>query len=136
MIDVYKYYTRTFKIPVKLRHLYSNNDCLKCHAGAARWLAQHGDFKEQIFSVELPCMACHADKNPPHGSTIRTVSYASKRIDFDSRLSRRLLIFAQILALLALGLGLHFLWNTTMESSVQRSSLADPTAACRADCDG
>lgn len=38
---------------------------------------------------------------------------ASKRIDFDSRLSRRLLIVAQLLALLALGLGLQFLWNTT-----------------------
>lgn len=66
MIDVYKYYTRTFKIPVKLRHPYPNNDCLKCHAEAAKWLAQHGDFKEQIFSGDLPCMACHADKNPPH----------------------------------------------------------------------
>ena len=38
---------------------------------------------------------------------------ASKRIDFDSSLSRRLLIIAQVLALLALGLGLQFLWNTT-----------------------
>jgi Cyclic nucleotide-binding domain len=37
----------------------------------------------------------------------------SKRIDFDSRPSRRLLIVAQLLALLALGLGLQFLWNTT-----------------------
>ena len=66
IVDVYRYYTRTFKIPVKLRHPYPNNDCLKCHAEAARWLVQHGDFKEQIFSGELPCMSCHAGKNPPH----------------------------------------------------------------------
>jgi cytochrome c nitrite reductase small subunit len=66
IIDVYRYYTRTFKVPVKLRHPYPNNDCLKCHAGAVKWLAQHGDFKDQIFSGELPCMSCHADKNPPH----------------------------------------------------------------------
>ena len=65
-IDVYKYYTRTFKLPVKLRHPYPNNDCLKCHAEAQKWLALHGDFKEQIFSGELQCMVCHADKNPPH----------------------------------------------------------------------
>jgi len=41
------------------------------------------------------------------------VNSPAKRIDFDSGLSRKLLIFAQILALLALGLGLQFLWNTT-----------------------
>jgi len=41
------------------------------------------------------------------------VNNPAKRIDFDSALSRKLLIFAQILALLALALGLQFLWNTT-----------------------
>jgi hypothetical protein len=41
------------------------------------------------------------------------VNNPTKRIDFDSRLSRKLLIFAQVLALCALALGLQFLWNTT-----------------------
>ena len=36
-----------------------------------------------------------------------------KRTDMDTGLSQKLLIGAQVLALLALGLGLQFLWNTT-----------------------
>jgi cytochrome c nitrite reductase small subunit len=66
MIDVYKYFTRTFKLPVKLRHPYKNDDCLKCHAGSVKWLGVHGDFKDGIFSGDLHCMDCHADKNPAH----------------------------------------------------------------------
>jgi Cyclic nucleotide-binding domain len=54
---------------------------------------------------------------------------ASKRIDFDSRLSRRLLIFAQILALLALGLGLQFLWSTTGGTVFAFSTFA-PVLTC------
>jgi cytochrome c nitrite reductase small subunit len=66
MIDVYKYFTRTFKLPVKLRHPYPNDDCLKCHAGSVKWLGVHGDFKDGIFSGDVHCMDCHADKNPAH----------------------------------------------------------------------
>ena len=66
MIDVYKYFTRTFALPVKLRHPYPNNDCLKCHAQSAKWLAIHGDFKEPLFSGEMKCMECHASEHPAH----------------------------------------------------------------------
>ena len=64
--DVYKYYTRTFHLPIKLRHKYPNSDCLKCHAGSAKWLASHEDFKGSLFSGESSCMQCHADSNPAH----------------------------------------------------------------------
>jgi cytochrome c nitrite reductase small subunit len=64
--DVYKYYTRTFHLPIQLRHKYPNSDCLKCHADSAKWLASHEDFKASLFSGESSCMQCHADSNPAH----------------------------------------------------------------------
>lgn len=64
--DVYKYFTRTFHLPIKLRHPYPNTDCLKCHAGSAKWIASHEDFKDALFSGEATCMQCHADSNPAH----------------------------------------------------------------------
>src|SRR6201987_2023508 len=56
--DVYKYYTRTFHLPIKLRHPYPNTDCLKCHAGSAKWIASHEDYKDALFSGEASCMQC------------------------------------------------------------------------------
>jgi nitrate/TMAO reductase-like tetraheme cytochrome c subunit len=64
--DVYMYYTRSFKLPIKLRHPYPNTDCLKCHADSAKWLEVHGDFKDDIFAGKQSCLDCHADANPPH----------------------------------------------------------------------
>jgi len=64
--DVYKYYTRTFHLPIKLRHPYPNTDCLKCHAGSVKWIADHEDYKDALFSGEATCMQCHADSNPAH----------------------------------------------------------------------
>lgn len=56
MIDVYKYFTRTFHLPVKLRHPYSKNDCLKCHAQSVKWLGIYDGFKESLFSGDMKCM--------------------------------------------------------------------------------
>lgn len=64
--DVYKYYTRTFHLPIQLRHPYPNTDCLKCHAGSEKWISSHEDYKDAIFSGEATCMQCHADSNPAH----------------------------------------------------------------------
>ncbi|HUO34402.1 MAG TPA: NapC/NirT family cytochrome c [Candidatus Acidoferrum sp.] len=64
--DVYHYYTRTFHLPIKLMHPYPNNDCLKCHAGSAKWNDAHADYKDALFSGEATCMQCHADSNPAH----------------------------------------------------------------------
>lgn len=66
MNDVYKYFTRTFHLPIKLRHPYPNMDCLKCHAGSVKWLASHQDYKDALFSGEASCMQCHGDSNPAH----------------------------------------------------------------------
>ena len=64
--DVYRYYTRTFHLPIHLLHPYPNNDCLKCHAGSVKWNEAHADYKDALFSGEATCMQCHADSNPAH----------------------------------------------------------------------
>lgn len=66
MIDVYKYYTRTFKRPIAMRHPYPNDDCLKCHAESVKWVVFHEEFRGDLFSGEMTCMACHAELNPAH----------------------------------------------------------------------
>jgi hypothetical protein len=68
IIDVVKYYTHTFSVPVKMRHPYSNNDCLKCHAGSAKFLASHKKEKDRqaMLSDEISCGQCHDDDNPAH----------------------------------------------------------------------
>jgi cytochrome c nitrite reductase small subunit len=66
LIDVYKYYTRTFQLPLKLRTPYRDGDCLKCHSGATKFLAAHEDSKQAIFAGTLTCMQCHAETNPAH----------------------------------------------------------------------
>lgn len=64
--DVFRYYTRTFKLPIKISHPYPNNDCLKCHAESAKWLDAHGDFKDDLFSGKTSCLECHGQSNPAH----------------------------------------------------------------------
>jgi hypothetical protein len=66
MIDTFKYFTRTYKLPVKMREPYKNDDCLKCHATSAKWLPLHGDFKEVLFSGDMKCMDCHGNEHPAH----------------------------------------------------------------------
>ena len=66
LIDVYKYYTHTFKTPITMRHPYSNNDCLKCHGGSAKFLASHKKDRDAMFADEVSCGQCHDDDNPAH----------------------------------------------------------------------
>jgi len=66
IFDVYKYYTHSFTMPLKMRKPYPNNDCLKCHAGSAKFLASHKKDRESMFADEVSCMQCHDDDNPAH----------------------------------------------------------------------
>jgi cytochrome c nitrite reductase small subunit len=66
MVDVYRYYTHTFRLPLKLRHPYRDGDCLKCHAEAVKWVAAHQEFQQDIFAGKLSCMQCHGESNPAH----------------------------------------------------------------------
>jgi len=66
IIDTFKYYTRTYKLPITMRQPYKNEDCLKCHAASEKWLGLHGDFKESVFSDDMKCMDCHGQDHPAH----------------------------------------------------------------------
>lgn len=66
MNDLYKYYTKTFHVPIKMRLAYPNGDCLKCHANSVKWPEFHQDFKEQLFKGEMACLDCHRDTHPAH----------------------------------------------------------------------
>jgi hypothetical protein len=66
IIDVYKYYTHTFHLPIKLREAYPNTDCLKCHAGSVKWQESHADYKDAVFSGDMSCMQCHGLEHKAH----------------------------------------------------------------------
>ncbi len=73
VIDVYRYYTRTFHLPLKLRHPYRDGDCLKCHAEAVKFAAAHEDSKDAIFAGKMSCMQCHAETHPAHNVSAQVV---------------------------------------------------------------
>jgi len=78
MIDTYKYYTGTYELPIKMRHPYPNDDCLKCHADSKKWQEQdlHKDNKDALFKNEMKCMDCHADMTgPAHVILPQTAAY-------------------------------------------------------------
>jgi nitrate/TMAO reductase-like tetraheme cytochrome c subunit len=66
IIDVHRYYTRSFRAPLSMREPYANTDCLKCHAGAVRWVAAHSESTDDILSGRVGCMSCHGDASPAH----------------------------------------------------------------------
>jgi nitrate/TMAO reductase-like tetraheme cytochrome c subunit len=66
MIDTYKYYTDTYRLPIRMRNSYRNDDCLKCHAGSAKWEPRHEDVREALLAGRTTCMECHAENNPAH----------------------------------------------------------------------
>ena len=66
VIDVHKYYTGNFRPQIAMREPYRNDDCLKCHAGAARWSVNHADSKEAILAGKAACLGCHGSAHPAH----------------------------------------------------------------------
>ena len=68
MVGVYKYYTRTFHKPVKMREAYPNHDCLTCHAQSQKWLKheEHVGAKADLFADKMKCLDCHGSDHPAH----------------------------------------------------------------------
>lgn len=67
-VDVYKYFTRAYEFPLKMRLPYPNGDCLKCHAESAKWLGheEHVSAKEDLFAEAVKCLDCHGVEHPAH----------------------------------------------------------------------
>ena len=62
---VYKYYTRTFHLPIKMPRPYQNQLCLKCHDGSRKFLADDshtgadGKVSAELVQNETRCTECH-----------------------------------------------------------------------------
>jgi nitrate/TMAO reductase-like tetraheme cytochrome c subunit len=68
MIDVHKYYTRSFRFPLKMREPYPNTDCLKCHGESQKWSPAHTESKDDLFRGKVSCLECHAQAHLLKGS--------------------------------------------------------------------
>jgi mono/diheme cytochrome c family protein len=61
MQDVYRYVTRTYHFPLKMRKPFENRLCLKCHDEAKRYLAHpiHRMLSESLRIDQIKCSGCH-----------------------------------------------------------------------------
>lgn len=66
MEDVRRYYFGSFHQPIRMRIPYENGECLKCHADAVRWSADHAGVSEAVLSGEVRCLGCHGRAHPAH----------------------------------------------------------------------
>jgi nitrate/TMAO reductase-like tetraheme cytochrome c subunit len=59
--DVYKYYTRTYSIPVRMHKPYQNAECLKCHENTPKFVDSeaHRELLPAIRAGEFSCLDCH-----------------------------------------------------------------------------
>ena len=59
--DVYRYVTRTYQLPLKMREPFENTLCLKCHNGAKRYMALeiHLKLSEAMRAGQIKCVGCH-----------------------------------------------------------------------------
>jgi nitrate/TMAO reductase-like tetraheme cytochrome c subunit len=61
--DVYRYVTRTYQLPLKMRAPYENALCLKCHGEAKRYVEAfegvHLKLSDQLRTGLIQCVGCH-----------------------------------------------------------------------------
>jgi len=71
LTDVYKYTTRTYQLPIKMRHPYDFSFCLYCHASSALFQqprkepGAHEGVLEAVVKKEATCTDCHELAHPP-----------------------------------------------------------------------
>jgi len=73
MIDVYKYFTKTYPPIISMREPYPNHDCLKCHADSAKWMKEdvHMAVRDDLFADKTKCLDCHGADHPAHPDSVR-----------------------------------------------------------------
>lgn len=73
MIDVYKYFTKTYPAIISMREPYPNHDCLKCHADSAKWMKEdvHMAVRDDLFADKTKCLDCHGADHPAHPDFVR-----------------------------------------------------------------
>ena len=73
MVDVYKYFTKTYPKVISMREPYPNHDCLKCHADSAKWMNVdvHMAVRDDLFADKAKCLDCHGAEHPAHPDSAR-----------------------------------------------------------------
>lgn len=69
LIHMFKFYTGTYKHPIKLYQPFTNANCLRCHAGAKKFEEKdvHIGIMTEIASNAMSCLDCHG---PPHPAQV------------------------------------------------------------------
>jgi nitrate/TMAO reductase-like tetraheme cytochrome c subunit len=62
--DVWRTYSRTYRLPIRMRGTFDNALCLKCHAGAKRFMAEAihlegGRVAIEYLNGKTECIQCH-----------------------------------------------------------------------------
>lgn len=67
--DFFKYYARTYSLPVRMHIPYVNADCLKCHERTPKFVDSetHRESLVEIRSGDLRCIDCHG---PAHAEQV------------------------------------------------------------------
>lgn len=67
--DFFKYYARTYRIPIRMHSPYANAECLKCHERTPKFVNSeyHSELLSQIRSGEVRCIDCHG---PAHAEQV------------------------------------------------------------------
>lgn len=67
--DFFKYYARTYSLPVRMHIPYINADCLKCHERTPKFVDSetHRESLVEIRSGDLRCIDCHG---PAHAEQV------------------------------------------------------------------
>lgn len=66
LIDVYMYLTRSYELPITLRHDYNFTICLNCHAQSALFQEEesHEGIVEEVLGGGMVCTDCHELAHP------------------------------------------------------------------------
>lgn len=64
---VWKFYTNTWQLPIKLYEPYANINCTHCHAGGKRFEEEvaHVGLADELKSGQESCVGCHTPAHPP-----------------------------------------------------------------------
>ncbi|MBI4611643.1 MAG: NapC/NirT family cytochrome c [Candidatus Rokubacteria bacterium] len=64
---VWKFYTKSWKLPIKLYEEYSNVNCTHCHAGGKKFEEAdvHVGLADDLKSGKESCVSCHTPAHPP-----------------------------------------------------------------------
>lgn len=67
--DFFKYYARSYSLPVRMHRPYINADCLKCHERTPKFVDSetHRGSLAEIRGGDLRCIDCHA---PAHAEQV------------------------------------------------------------------